>query len=250
MPEPFDSRTYGDAIADVYDEWNEAGIDAAAEAAAEFLAWCAGERGAALELGIGTGRVAIPLTARGIAVTGVDTSPRMVERLRAKPGGADLPVVLGDLADVPVSGIFDLVYIIASTLYCLTDQQTQVRALSLAAARLRPGGRLVVEAFVPDPSRFDRGQRVEARAADTDGVRLDVARHDPVTQTVFSQQVAITTDGIRLYPVHLRYIWPAELDLMARLAGLNLVHRSGGWRGEPYTAGSGSHITVYQRPAP
>ncbi|MEV6927463.1 class I SAM-dependent methyltransferase [Dactylosporangium sp. NPDC051485] len=250
MPEPFEPRTYGDAIADVYDEWNADGPDGVAEAAADFLARCAGERGTALELGIGTGRIAIPLAARGIAVTGVDASPRMVERLRAKPGGAGLPVIVGDLADVPVSGSFDLVYIVASTLYCLTEQQTQVRALSLAAARLRPGGRLVVEAFVPDPSRFDRGQRVEARTADTDAVRLDVARHDPVTQTVFSQQIAITADGIRLYPVHLRYIWPAELDLMARLAGLDLVHRSGGWRGEPYTAASSGHVTVYQRPAP
>jgi hypothetical protein len=131
-------------------------------------------------------------------------------------------------------------------LYGLTDQQTQLRCLTNACRRLALGGRLLVEAFVPDPSRFDRGQRVEARKVDADGVRLDVTRHDPVTQTLVSQQIAVTAEGIRLCPVRLRYIWPAELDLMARLAGLRLVRRTGGWRGEPFTAGSGSHVSVYQ----
>jgi SAM-dependent methyltransferase len=181
-------------------------------------------------------------------VTGVEASARIVEQLRTKPGGADLPVILADMAQLPVTDSFDLVYVLASTLYCLTEQETQVRALGLAAARLRPGGWLVVEAFVPDPGRFDRGQRVEARAVDTDAVRLDIARHDPAAQTVSSQQVAITAGGIRLCPVRLRYIWPTELDLMARLAGLRLAQRHGGWRGEPYTA-TGSHVSVYQTSA-
>jgi SAM-dependent methyltransferase len=136
-----------------------------------------------------------------VAVTGVDASARIVERLRAKPGGADLPVVVGDMAQVPVEGSFDLAYVVASTLYCLTDQDSQLHCLAQVAKRLRPGGHLVVEAFVPDPTRFDRGQRVEAPAVDTRGVRLDVARHDPVAQTVFAQQIAITVGGIRLCPV-------------------------------------------------
>jgi SAM-dependent methyltransferase len=248
MPMPFEPPTYGDAIAEVYDEWIDGGVYGDPDPAVDVLAGLAGAGGAALELGIGTGRIAIPLAARGVAVTGVDASARMVERLRAKPGGADLPVVVGDMAQVPVEGSFDLVYVVASTLYCLTDQDSQIQCLARVAKRLRPGGHLVVEAFVPDQTRFDRGQRVEARAVDADSVRLDVARHDPVAQTVFAQQIAITADGIRLYPVYVRYIWPAELDLMVRLAGLTLVRRDGGWRGEPYTAAGGSHVSIYQTP--
>src|SRR6266511_3017464 len=160
MSEPFQPRTYGDAIADVYDEWTGGGPYGAADATVDFLARLAGEGGTALELGIGTGRIAIPLAARGVAVTGVDASARMIEKLRAKPGGADLPVTMGDMAQVPVEGSFDRVYVVASTLYCLTDQDSQLECLARAAARLRPGGHLVVEAFVPDPTRFDRGQRV------------------------------------------------------------------------------------------
>jgi SAM-dependent methyltransferase len=247
MPEPFQPSTYGDAIADVYDEWIGDGPYGVADAASEFLARLAGEGGSAVELGVGTGRIAIPLAARGIRVTGVEASPRMVQQLRAKAGGITLPVIVGDMAAVPVPGSVDLVYVVASTLYALTEQETQLRCLQNVAARLRPGGHLVVEAFVPDPSRFDQGQRVAASAVNVDGVRLDVTRHDPVTQTLLSQQIAITTDGVRLSPARLRYIWPAELDLMARLAGLTLVHRSGGWRGQPYTAASGSHVSVYQR---
>jgi SAM-dependent methyltransferase len=199
MPDNLPPHAYGDAIADVYDELTDAGAyGPGTQAAVDFLARLAGAAGTALELGIGTGRVALPLAARGVAVTGIDASARMVAQLRAKPGGADLPVTVGDMAEVVVPGPFDLVYVVASTLYCLPDQNRQLTCLSNAAGRLRPGGHLVVEAFVPDPTRFERGQRVEARAVTADGVRLDVARHDPLTQTVFSQQVAITADGIRL----------------------------------------------------
>ncbi len=247
MPQRFQPHTYGDAIAETYDELiNTGAYGKDTETAVDFLTRLAGEAGTALELGIGTGRVALPLAARGVAVTGIDASARMVAQLRAKPGGGHLAVTVGDMAEVAVPGPFDLVYVVASTLYCLPDQNRQLTCLGNAAGRLRPGGHLVVEAFVPDPTRFDRGQRVEARAITTDGVRLDVARHDPLTQTVFSQQVAITGDGIRLYPAQLRYIWPAELDLMAQLAGLRLVERTGGWRGEPFTAMSTSHVSLYQ----
>jgi SAM-dependent methyltransferase len=243
-------HAYGDAIADVYDELMDVGgLGAATGVAVDFLARLAGPGGTALELGVGTGRVALPLAARGIAVTGIDASTRMVQQLRAKPGGDEVQVVLGDMAEVPVEGLFDLVYVVASSLYCLPDQQRQLTCLSNAAARLRPGGHLVVEAFVPDPARFDRGQRVEARAVTAGGVRLDVARHDPSTQTVFSQQVAITGDGIRLYPVQVRYIWPAELDLMATIAGLTPTHRHGGWSGQPYTADTRIHVSVYRTTA-
>jgi SAM-dependent methyltransferase len=237
-------ETYGDAFADVYDSWLTLSAGSA-EPASALLADLAGAAGTALELGVGTGRVALPLAARGIAVHGIDASPRMVDRLRDKPGGADIPVTLGDFAEVPVPGTFDVVYVVASTLFCLPDQDTQVHCVRNAAARLRPGGRFVVEAFIPDPTRFDRHQRVEARGVDLDRVRLDVARHDPVRQTVVSQQVVLGADGVRLYPTVVRYIWPAELDLMCRLAGLRLEGRFGGWAREPFTAASPAHVSVY-----
>jgi SAM-dependent methyltransferase len=239
----YTAQTYGESIADVYDEWLD---PSQGHIVAALLADLAGD-GSALELGIGTGRVALPLAARGVPVYGVDASPRMVEQLRAKPGSENIQVTIADLTDVPVEvpGGFSLIYIVASRLYCLPSQEEQVRCLGTAAARLRPGGRLVVEGFVPDPSRFDRGQRVEARHVDLNQVRLDVARHDPLTQTVVSQQVLVTTGGIQLYPTRVRYIWPAELDLMARLSGLTLVGRYGGWQHESFTATSPSHVSIY-----
>jgi SAM-dependent methyltransferase len=239
-------ETYGDAFADVYDEWLT--VSAGAEdPASSFLAELAGGGGSALELGVGTGRIALPLAARGVAVHGVDASPAMLDRLRAKPGGTELPVTLGDMAEVPVPGAFDVVYVVASTFYCLSNQDTQVHCVQNAVARLKPGGSFVVEAFVPDPTRFNRHQRVEARALDLDQVRLDVARHDPVSQTVISQQVLIGATGMRLYPTVVRYVWPAELDLMCRLAGLRLAGRYGGWHREPFTAASPTHVSVYRR---
>jgi SAM-dependent methyltransferase len=243
-------ETYGDAIADLYDDWTaDRGVHGPGptEAAARFLAGLA-EGGTALELGIGTGRVALPLAGYGVAVQGVDASERMLAQLRAKPGGADLPVTLGDFADVGVPGTFDLVYVVASTLYALPQQETQLRCLGNAAAHLNPGGRLVVEAFVPDVGRFDRGQRLEVREVGAAHVRLDATRHDPVAQTLSSQQLVVTATGTRLVPAYLRYVWPSELDLMCRLAGLRLAERLGGWDRRPYT-GSGLHVSVYS-PAP
>jgi len=236
-------ETYGDAFADVYDEWLTTSA-ANGGHAAEFLAGLA-PGGRALELGVGTGRVALPLAARGVAVHGVDASARMLDKLRGKPGGPDLPVTLGDLAEVPVAGPFDLVYVAASTLFCLPDQDTQVHCVQSVAERLRPGGHFVVEAFVPDLTRFNAQQRVEARGVALDRVRLDVARHDPVAQTVVSQQVVIDATGTRLYPTVVRYIWPSELDLMCRLAGLTRSGRYGGWRHEPFTATTPTHVSVY-----
>jgi SAM-dependent methyltransferase len=241
--EGYTAETYGESIADVYDEWLD---PAQGNTMAALLADLAGD-GPALELGIGTGRVALPLAARGVPVYGVDASPRMVEQLRAKPGGNNIQVTIADLTDVPVEvpGGFSLVYVVASTLYCLPSQGDQVRCLCSAAARLRPGGHLVVEGFVPDPGRFDRDQRVEARRVAVNQVRIDVAQHDRLTQTVVSQQVILTTGGIRLQPTRVRYIWPAELDLMARLAGLILVGRYGDWQRGPFTSASPSHVSIY-----
>jgi SAM-dependent methyltransferase len=180
-------------------------------------------------------------------VHGIDASPEMVARLRAKPGGDAIPVDIGDFSEVDVNGEFDLVYVVVNTFFCLTSQEAQLRCLARAAARLKPGGCFVVEAFVPDIARFDRGQRVDVRSMAVGQVRLDATRHDPVTQTMTSQQVVIGANGIRLYPVFLRYAWPTELDLMARLGGLSFAHRYGGWAREPFTAAAGTHVSVYRR---
>lgn len=204
--------------------------------------------GPALELAIGTGRIALPLAARGVRVDGVELSPPMVARLRAKPGGERLAVTVGDMADVPVEGRYRLVYVVFNSLFNLLTQDEQVRCFQNVAAHLADDGVFVVEAFVPAwLHRLRDGQYVDAERVGTDRVVLDVARHDPVAQLLDESHVRLSTAGIRIAPVVTRYAWPAELDLMARLAGLRLRHRWGGWRDEPFTADSRDHVSVYGR---
>jgi len=240
----YGATTYGDLIADVYDEWHVPGENTAAATA--LLAGLAGD-GPALELAIGTGRIALPLVERGIEVHGIDASEAMIAKLRAKPGGERIPVATGDFADVGVDGRFPLVYLVFNTFFALLTQKEQVRCFRKVATHLTGDGVFVIEAFVPDLGRFDRQQRTCVSRIDVDEILLDVSRHDPVSQRVDSQLVVLRADGIRLQPVRLRYAWPAELDLMAQLAGLRLHHRWGGWRREPFTASSGVHVSVYGR---
>jgi SAM-dependent methyltransferase len=240
----YEASTYGDRIAAVYDAWVAPAVESTTQTTAAFLAELAGA-GNALELGVGTGRVALPLAERGVAVHGIDVSEAMLARLRDKPGGADLPVTVGDFADVAVDGHFKLIYVVFNTFFGLLSQEEQVRCFANVARHLLPEGHFVIESFVPDPTLFDRGQRVSATRVETDRVQLDATRHDPVEQRVTTQHVHIGTEGIMLLPVQLRYAWPSELDLMARLAGLRLVHRFGGWQGEPFTAASPEHVSVY-----
>jgi SAM-dependent methyltransferase len=242
----FRPETYGDNIADVYDALMVDLPDPAD--CADRLAELAGP-GPALELGIGTGRVALPLAARGVEVHGIDASAAMVERLRAKPGGEAIPVTLGDFADVPVElvdGGYPLVYVVFNTFFALLTQDDQARCFAGVAGRLTPGGAFVLQGFVPDLSLFQGGQSVRATHLGLERVRLDVARHDPVAQRVDFQHLLVTGDGIRLLPGAVRYAWPSELDLMARLAGLRLRERWAGWRREPFGAGSGLHVSVYE----
>jgi SAM-dependent methyltransferase len=238
----YGASTYGDLIADAYDTWHGLPDDAAD--AAGLLAELAGT-GPALELAIGTGRIALPLAARGVEVHGIDASEAMIAALRRKPGGDRIPVTVGDFADVGVDGSFRLVYVVYNTFYMLLTQEEQVRCFRNVAAHLAEDGVFVIQAFVPDVTRFVRQQQVSVDRVEVDTVVLDVSRHDPVAQTVDSQQIVVRGDGIRLQPVRLRYAWPAELDLMARLAGLRLRDRWAGWRREPFTASAGSHVSVY-----
>ena len=211
-----------------------------------FLAELAGD-GPALELAIGTGRIALPLAARGVRVDGVDFSPAMVARLRAKPGGDQISITIGDFADVPVPGTFRLIYVVYNTLFNLLTQEDQVRCFENVATHLTDDGSFVVEAQSPGFFyRLRNDQHVDAEAIEVDEVRLDVLRHDPVTQHIDESHVLLSHEGLRLFPVAQRYSWPSELDLMARIAGLRLKERWGGWDREPYTS-NGNVVSVYGR---
>ncbi|HZO62253.1 MAG TPA: class I SAM-dependent methyltransferase [Gaiellaceae bacterium] len=237
--------TYGDRIADVYDAWYGEAAFLATDDSVDVLAELAGP-GPALELAIGTGRVALPLAARGIEVHGVDASERMVEKLRGKPGGAGIPVTIGDFADVPVEGRFRLVYVAFNTFFALPSQEDQIRCFENVAAHLADDGVFALDVFVPDPARF-AGGRISVTEIGDDLLRLDTTRLDTVTQTSRSQHVVLTPRGATFYPVQVRWAYPPELDLMARLAGLRLLHRWGNWRKDPFTAESTMHVSVYGR---
>ena len=198
----------------------------------------------------GTGRLALPLAAAGVRVEGIDASPAMVERLRAKPGGEAIPVTIGDFADLPVEGAYDLVYVAFNTLYLLATQDEQVRCFQAVARCLRPGGTFAVEGFVPDLSRYRDGQYVSAPRIGVGAVGIDVSHLDAVQQVITAEHVYLAHDYVRVYPVRLRYAWPSELDLMARLAGLRVRARWGGWDGSAFTDRSTQQVVVYERPAP
>jgi SAM-dependent methyltransferase len=239
----YDAASYGDKIADVYDGWYTQ-LDTSG--AIDLLAELAGP-GPLLELGIGTGRVALPLTERGIEVHGIDASEAMVAKLRGKPRGDRIPVTMGDFADVEVEGWFSLIVVAFSTLFSLLTQDEQIRCFRNVANHLTDEGLFVLEAFVPDVCRFDRQQRVSASRVKGDEVMLEVSEHDPTEQRVDSHHVVVSEAGIKMYPVRIRYAYPSELDLMARLAGLRLRDRWGGWRREPFSTSSVWHVSVYER---
>jgi SAM-dependent methyltransferase len=216
-------------------------------AAVEFLAQLA-DRGPVLELAIGTGRIALPLAARGIRVDGIDISPAMVDQLRTKPGGDNLFVVIGDFASVPVPGTYRLIYVVWNTLFNILTQEDQVRCFVNVADHLTEDGTFVIEALTPNfLHRLRNDQYVEAEAIEVKEVRLDVLRHDAGKQMIEESHISLSSSGVHLNPVVQRYAWPSELDLMARIAGLRLKNRWGGWREEPFTSGSSMHVSVYGR---
>lgn len=237
-------RSFDAETAEIYDERDRRDDTLATVA---FLEQLAGD-GPALELAIGTGRVALPLAARGVRVDGVDLSPAMVAKLRAKPGGDQLAVMMGDFADVPVQGAYRLIYLVFNTLFNLLTQDDQVRCFENVAAHLTEDGAFVVEAFVPTYlTRLRDDQYVDAEAIEIDEVTFDVGRHDPVKQLLYENHVILSRDRVRLLPIVARYAWPSELDLMARIAGLRLKERWAGWKHEPFTSTSRTHVSVYGR---
>jgi SAM-dependent methyltransferase len=242
--EGYDASTYGERMADVYDEWyDHQSWYAETEAAVATLAELAGA-GPVLELAIGTGRLALPLAERGLQVQGIDASEAMVAKLREKPGGADVPVAIGDFADVGIDGRFSLVFVVFNTLFALDSQEEQIRCFRNVAAHLADGGVFVVEAFVPEPERFSG--KVHVSRVGTDLVQLNMSVVDRAEQLSESQHVVLTSSGVRFYPVRIRWSYPSELDLMARLAGLRLRDRWSSWSREPFTKASPKHVSVYE----
>ena len=214
--------------------------------AVDFLAPLA-EGGPVLELAVGTGRVALPLAARGIAVEGVEASPEMVAHLRAKPGGADLPVTIGDMADVPVAGPYRLVFLVFNTLFNLVSEERQAACFRNVARVLAPGGAFVIETFVPDPADFDRDEQVQVREVTEDSATIRVHRYDRAAQTFVRQTVTFDASGVHLKPFAMRYAWPEQVDELAERAGLRLTERYADWDRSPFDADSRSHISVYRR---
>jgi SAM-dependent methyltransferase len=240
----YGASTYGDRIADVYDQWFSVPVNT--DEAVEFLAGLAGG-GPVLELGIGTGRIALPMAERGMEVHGIDSSEAMVRKLREKAGGQAIPVTIGDFADVAVDGRFSLVFVAFNTFFGLLSQDDQVRCFQNVAAHLTDDGVFVIQAFVPDLSRFDRGQRVQVEAVGTDSLTFGADELDVVHQRVRSVHVVLTETGARFYPVRIRFAYPSELDLMASVAGLRLQDRWEDWSKTPFTPSSQSHVSVYGR---
>jgi SAM-dependent methyltransferase len=237
---------FGERIAARYDDAVDTSA-AAVEPAVAFLAELAGD-GTALELAVGTGRIALPLAARGVPVTGIDLSEAMVARLRAKQGGADIPVTTGDIASTRVEGSFRLVFLVFNTIMNLTSQNAQVACLQNAAAHLEPGGAFVIEVGIPDLQRLPFGERF--RPFDVSADHLGFDEYDVATQYQASHHYTRGEDGrFELDSVPFRYVWPAELDLMARLAGMTLRERWASWARDPFTSTSESHVSVWQTPA-
>jgi SAM-dependent methyltransferase len=239
MPENF----FGEAVAARYDE----GPMGDPGPVVDFLAPMAGD-GAALELGIGTGRIALPLAARGVPVRGIDLSEAMVRRLQAKPGGSDIGVTIGDFASTRVDGSFTLAYLVFNTINNLTTQDAQVACFENVAAHLEPGGKFVIEVGVPQLRSLPPG--AVGRPFTISADRLGFDTYDVARQGLVSHHYWRADDGrFESSSIPFRYVWPAELDLMARIAGMRLHERWAGWERQPFTSESTAHVSVWQKTA-
>jgi SAM-dependent methyltransferase len=234
---------FDESVAQRYDE-DSAGMfePAAVEPVVNFLAGLVGE-GAALELGIGTGRIALPLSQRGVRVHGIDLSPAMIARLRAKPGGGAIGITIGDFATANANGQFRLAYLVYNTIGNLTTQDEQVACFRNVAGHLEPGGHFVIEVEVPALRRLPPGETVRPFTVTPAYFGFD--EYETATQRVVSHHYWVEDGRLRVLAMPFRYVWPAELDLMARLAGLTLRERWGGWNREPFTSESTNHVSVW-----
>jgi len=239
VPENYFDENVAARYDETIGEWSDPDV---VDPAVAFLAELAGE-GAALELGIGTGRIALPLAARGIPVHGIDLSEEMVARLRTKPGGDAIPVAIGDFATTRVDQTFSLAYVVFNTIMNLRTQERQVACFQNVAAHLQPGGRFVVEIMLPELQRLPRGETFIPFSVAPDHLGID--EYDLVEQGLVSHHYYPATGDYSTFPG--RYLWPSELDLMAQLAGMELRDRWSDWTCEPFTAESTKHISVWQK---
>ena len=218
----------------------------AIDPAVSLLAELAGS-GRALELAIGTGRIGLPLSQRGVPVHGIELSRAMAARLRAKPGGEAIAVTIGDMATAKVEGVFTVAYLVFNTINNLTSQETQVACFRNVSGHLAPGGCFVIETAIPDLRRLPPGQDILGYRASAD--RIVSYSFDHATQR-YDGHYAEFSDGTAQYrTVPFRYVWPSELDLMGRIAGLRLRDRWANWNREPFTTDSRSHVSVWEKPA-
>ena len=242
MPENY----FGEGVAERYDESSPEMFDPAVVGpVVDFLAGLAGD-GPVLELGIGTGRIAIPLSRRGVRVHGIDLSPQMVAELRAKPGGGDLGVTVGDFATTTVAGRFSLAYLVFNTIGNLTTQDGQVACFQNVAAHLEPGGCFVIEVVVPALQRLPPGETI--RPFTVTPAHLGFEEYEVATQIAISHHYWMLDGQFETFSVPFRYVWPSELDLMARLAGLTLRERWSDWARSPFTSDSTQHVSVWEQP--
>ena len=240
-----DDGVFDDPIAASYDASSAEMFDpSVVDPAVAFLAELSGE-GRALEFAIGTGRIALPLARRGVDVQGIDISEAMVARLRAKPGGDAIPVTIGDIATTRVEGSFSLVYLVYNTIENLTSQAGQVACFRNAAAHLDPGGRFVIEVSVPDLRRLPPGEVFRVFDVGADG-HWGIDEYDVATQGLVSHHLWTEDRRVERFSAPFRYVWPAELDLMAQIAGMTLRERWEGWTREPFTNESRTHISVWE----
>jgi SAM-dependent methyltransferase len=236
---------FGEDVAARYDDPDDEMSQAAAvDPVVDFIAALAGE-GAALELGIGTGRIALPLAGRGVRVQGIDLSEAMVARLQAKPGAEEIGVAIGDFATTRVEGTFSVAYLVFNTIMNLTTQDAQVACFRNVAAHLEPGGCFVIEVMLPDLQRLPAGERI--RPFTVTSTRLGFDEYDVAGQGLISHHYSVTDGKLRVNAIPFRYVWPAELDLMAQLAGMTLRERWSDWTREPFTAESTKHISVWEK---
>lgn len=233
---------------DVADRYDESVIEmfdsAVVHPTVDFIAEQA-RGGAALEFGVGTGRIAIPLAAAGITVAGIDLSPAMIDRLEAKPRGADIETSVGDMTSTRVTGVFSVVYLVFNTIMNLTTQSEQVACFRNAAAHLGPGGRFIVEVMVPALRLLPPGQRHVVFHSDEGELGID--EYDVVTQRLISHHIEVVDAEVRRHSIPFRYVWPGELDLMAEMAGMRLLERYATWSREPFTHESRQHVSVWEK---
>lgn len=237
---------FGEKVAAGYDESSAEMFDPTViEPTVEFLAELIGD-GRALELGIGTGRIAIPLAQRGISVNGIELSRAMVRELRAKPGSEAIGITIGDFSTAKADGKFAVAYLLFNTIMNMTTQEAQVACFQNVSEQLEPGGKFVIEVSVPDLQRLPAGETVRPfRVSES---RLGFDEYDLANQGLISHHFTLVEGKWERQSIPFRYVWPSELDLMAKLAGMRLVARRSGWHDEPFTSESRSHISVWEKP--